>query len=129
MRDIHIKTMPHDVQRYPTAGDYWRNADGAEEFRVSDMDNSDYEFLVAMHELVEWYLSEKRGVKEEDIKAFDEMFEEERQNGLHASDEEPGFDERAPYLREHTFATKIEKMVAEELGVDWRAYGDVITKL
>jgi hypothetical protein len=129
MRDIYIKTIPHDAQRYPTPGDYWRNADGAEEFRVSDIDNNDQEFLVAIHELVEWYLTEKRGVKEEEIKAFDEMFEEEKQSGLHISDEEPGFDQRAPYMKEHIFATKIEKMMAEELGVDWKLYGDAITKL
>jgi len=29
---------------------------------------------------------------------------------------------RAPCRREHVFATKIERMLAVELGVDWRSY-------
>ncbi len=124
MRPIHIKTIPHPEQRYPTTGDYWRGESGAEEIRVSDVGNPDYEFLVALHELVEWYLTEKRGIREEDVSAFDIQFEKEIKNGAHSPHAEPGFDPRAPYKKEHMFATKIEKEIAEELGIDWETYSE-----
>ena len=129
MLDIHIKIIPHSEHRYPTLGDYWRDTDGKQEMRISEMGNNDYAFLIALHELIEWYITEKRGIKEEDIKAFDEAFEKERLNGLHAEKEEAGFDSRAPYVQEHTFATNIEKMIAQELGVDWEKYDADIKSL
>ena len=122
MLNINIKTIPHKEHRYPTLGDYWRNTDGKQEMRISEMGNDDYAFMIAIHELIEWYLTEKRGIKEEDIKAFDELFEKERLRGLHAEKEEAGFDSRAPYLKEHAFATNIEKQLAKELGVNWDKY-------
>jgi hypothetical protein len=36
--------------------------------------------------------------------------------------EEPGDSSEAPYHKEHVFATKIERMIADELGVDWDVY-------
>src|ERR1700733_635082 len=122
MLDIHIKTIPHKEQRYPTLGDYWLNDEKKQEMRISEMGNDDYAFLIAVHELVEWYITEKRGIKEEDIKAFDEKFEKERIEGLHTEKDEAGFDPHAPYVKEHTFATNIEKQIAEELGVSWEKY-------
>jgi hypothetical protein len=122
MLDIQIKTIPHKEHRYPTLGDYWRNNKGEQEMRISEMGNDDYAFMIAIHELIEWYLTERRGIKEEDIKAFDEAFYQERLRGLHAEKEEAGFDPRAPYVREHTFATNIEKQVAAELGIKWDVY-------
>jgi hypothetical protein len=129
MIDIHIKTIPHREHRYPTLGDYWRDADGKQQVRISEMGNDDYAFLIIIHELIEWYITEKRGIKEEDIKAFDEKFEQERMAGLHGEKEEAGFDPRAPYVKEHTFATNIEKQIAQELGVAWEMYASQITKL
>lgn len=129
MIDVHIKTIPHKEHRYPTLGDYWRTNDGKQEMRISEMGNDDYAFLIAVHEMIEWYLTEKRGIKEEDIKAFDEKFEAERLQGLHTEKEEAGFDPRAPYVKEHTFATNIEKQIAQELGVSWDTYDAEIKAL
>ncbi|MDO8600600.1 MAG: hypothetical protein Q7R73_03210 [bacterium] len=129
MREIHIKTISHNEQRYPTTGDYWRDTNGVEQVRVSDVGNPDYEFLVALHELVEWYLTEKRGIKEEDVSAFDIQFEKEIEEGKHPEHAEPGFDPRAPYIKEHTFAIKIEKEIAEELGIDWEKYSERLQEL
>ncbi len=126
MLDIHIKTIPHKEQRYPTLGDYWRDEDKKQQVRISDLENNDYAFLIAIHELVEWYLTEKRGIKEEDIMAFDEQFEREREQGMVHAPKEPGFDPRAPYIKEHTFATDIEKQLAKELGVGWEEYSATI---
>jgi hypothetical protein len=35
---------------------------------------------------------------------------------------EPGDDPRAPYYREHQFASGMERLMAAELGIDWQQY-------
>ena len=116
---INIETIPHTQQRYPTIGDYWDSADGVQQIKVSDMKNEDYEFLVAIHELIEKHLCRKANIKEEDITNFDIAFEKNRENG---NVDEPGNDPQAPYYIQHQFATAIEKEVARALGVDWEEY-------
>lgn len=85
--------------------------------------------LVAIHELVEVCLCKERGIKQSDVDAFDIQFEKEREQGLHLQDEEPGFAPNAPYLKEHTFATLIEKEMAVQLGVDWGTYDKTVMEL
>jgi hypothetical protein len=123
---IRAYVIPHDQHRYETVGDYWYPVEGEADFRVSDMGNEDFEFLVLIHELIEAHLCRKRGISEPEIKAFDEAFEAARAEG---NVDEPGFDPAAPYLREHTFATVIEKLVAQELEVDWKEYDEKINSL
>jgi hypothetical protein len=126
---IQLKTIPHSKQRYPTCGDWIFNKDGSLSIVVSRMDPIDYSFLVAVHELIEAWLCQKRGIAEDDVTAFDLQFEREREQGKHSPDEEPGNDRRAPYWREHQFATRIERLIAKELGVNWKIYDDTVTNL
>lgn len=123
---INIGIIPHHEQRYETVGDYWYPQSFRQEVRISDMQNEDYEFLVLIHELIEAHLCRKRGIKEEDIKAFDEAYEAKRQEGDFT---EPGDSAEAPYRTEHWFATFIEAQIAEELGVDWEEYSNVVNSL
>lgn len=129
MRSIHIKTISHNEQRYPTTGDYWRDENSVEQVRISDVGNSDYEFLVMLHELVEWYLAEKRGITDEEISNFDMKFEDEIKAGIKPPHADPGMDSAAPYKDEHIFALKIEKEIAAELGIDWETYCKELGKL
>lgn len=110
---IEIKSVPHAQHRYPTLGDYWRSADGMLYIRVSQLPDWRYEFLIALHELIEEAVTRHRGIAEPDIKAFDEA---------HLDLDDPGMSPEAPYHREHVLATAIEMLVAQELGVDWMAY-------
>lgn len=126
--NITIKTIPHDQHRYPTAGDYWLNPDGSLEIRVSDSGNWKYDALVAVHELVEVLQTESAGIKEPDIMAFDKLFEKECEAGQNG-DDEPGDDPRAPYRKQHVFAECIERLVAQELGVNWDEYDESLMKL
>lgn len=127
---IYIDTIPHAEQRYPTVGDYWhpKLSGGTEttQVRVSDMGNTDYEFLVAIHELVELHLCKKRGISVEAIDKFDIAFEASRKP---ESFDEPGDDLSAPYHKEHVFATWIERLVAQEMGVNWDTYNEVVNSL
>ena len=127
--NIHAKTIPHNQHRYETVGDYYQDKSGVQQFRVSDMKNSDYEFLVLLHEFVESYLCQKRGIKEQAITAFDEWFEKAREMGMIHDDDEPGCHPNAPYMREHMFAMMIERQMARELGVDWEKYNSTVMGL
>jgi hypothetical protein len=124
-----ISVIPHSTQRYETVGDYWHPSEHRTEIRVSATGNSDYDFLIAVHEFVEQYLCQRRGIQEPDIKAFDEQFEHERELGIRGLLDEPGHDPKAPYNKEHIFAEKIERQIAEELGVDWEEYSRVVESL
>jgi hypothetical protein len=127
--DIRIRAIPHKSHRYCTVGDYFTDKRGVEQVRVSEMEDWRYEYLVAMHELIEDFLCQHRGIKEEDITAFDVLYELERERGLHKDDEEPGFDKRAPYRKEHEFATKMEMLLAHELKVNWKEYDSIVMNL
>src|ERR1022692_2071034 len=118
MLNIEIKTISHDEHRYPTTGDYFR--DGKRLcLRISEMGNKKYELLVAVHELVERILCEARGITDREIDTFD----------MASSANEPGDDPNSPYHREHVFASRIERMLAHELGVEWEDYESSIDQL
>jgi len=130
MNQIYFKTIPHNQMRYETCGDYWIDPAKVWQFRVSEMANPDYEFLVLIHELVEWYLTQKRGIHTDAIDYFDVSFEKLRElNPELIGDMEPGHMSSAPYHKEHVFAEKIERLIAEELGVTWSRYDKAVGDL
>ncbi len=101
--------------RYPTVGDYYKTKDGWT-IVSADLGNPDYIFLVFLHEFIELYLTQHRGISEPKIKKFDEWFEREKAKGNFKKIESPGRHPKAPYRREHIFAEKIERMLIKELG-------------
>ena len=111
-------TQSPSKMRYPTVGDYYKTEDGWVVV-AADLGNPDYNFLVFLHEFIELYLTQRRGISEPKIKKFDEWFEREKTKGnfkekITAAGRHP----KAPYRREHIFAEKIEKLIIKELGVD-----------
>lgn len=126
---IIVQSIPHREQRYETVGDYWDDPDGTQHVRVSDMKNQTYEMLVVIHELIEKELCRMRGIPHEVITAFDILYEEERKQGVHGKNDEPGADSRAPYYKEHMLATKLEMELAQEMNVDWIEYGQTVADL
>ena len=113
MNKIVIKTIPHKDQNYDTAGDY-KNIDNNWFIYVSEMPKWEYEMLIAVHELIEAILTHKRGIKWGDIDYFDMITAK--------GNRDPGTNKKAPYYREHRFATIIEKMLAKQLKVNWEEY-------
>ncbi len=122
-----FKVVPHRKQRYETIGD-WIPGRPAHVV-ASRLNNSDYEFLVLLHEMVEQELCKKRGISDSVVVAFDKKFERERARGLHSPYAEPGGSRKAPYRREHAFATKIERMMAKEMGIGWKRYVRAVAKI
>src|SRR5208337_804011 len=113
MLNTEIKTIPHNHQRYPTCGDYYYDFSKTI-IHVSDMKNEKYEFLIAIHEQIEEFLTRLRGIKEEHITEFDKDYENQRKDGDY---------------KEHLFATIVEKLVAIELDVNWEDYEKAIINL
>ncbi len=122
-----IMEVPHKKQRYETVGDWILGS--PVEIRVSSMKDERYTFLVALHELVEYELCRMKGISDERVVAFDKSFEAERGRGLRDRWAEPGDDPKAPYRKEHAFATLIERLVAQKLGVKWSHYEKTVVAL
>lgn len=118
---IRIITIPHNEQRYNTIGDWQRQGDDAL-ITVSDMNSALYEFLVGIHELIEMYLCEQSGISDEEVTTFDEMILETMPD----YEGEPGSIIGAPYYRQHLIATIIERLLADELGIDWNDYDEAV---
>ena len=125
IKEINIKIIPHDEQRYDTTGDYWIDKGGILQIRVSNFEDNRHALLVALHELVEVFLTENNGVLETDIYNFDIDFEKKRITG---NIDEPGDDPKAPYKVEHCIATGIERIICAILKCDWKPYEDACNK-
>ncbi|MHB8362817.1 MAG: hypothetical protein ACYDBX_04330 [Patescibacteria group bacterium] len=122
---IVINVVPHDRQRYKTAGDWFFDGDNLF-IKVSDMGNEDFAFLVAIHEMVEAWLCKKLDISEEEITKFDMRFEANRKDG---NTDEPGDDVNSPYADEHLLATGIEKIICSALGIKWAEYDKTVNNL
>ena len=123
---ITITDIKHEQQRYPTVGDWVWDANGNLLITISDMGDWRYNFLVAFHEQVEVMLCRKRGITQEEVDQFDMAYEAQRKEG---DTSEPGDSRLAPYYNEHQFATKLEREMARELGVDWDDYNEKVLSL
>jgi hypothetical protein len=123
---ILIEVIPHSQQRYPTAGDwYWDDpeasvAENTLNIKVSDTYDWRESVLIAIHELVEAFGCKARDIPQSAVDEWDKNF---------SGEGEEGDDPKAPYHSEHTFATAIERLVAELFYVNWANYGENIERL
>lgn len=121
---VEVYEIDHAQQLYDTVGNWkWLDKDKFLNVAVSKTGDWRYFILIAVHEIVEAALCRHAGIKEEAVTAFDVLFEQQKGEG------EPGDDPGAPYRRQHLLATGIEQILAAELGVDWKAYGEALAKL
>lgn len=131
MFKLRIETVPHQEQAYETLGDYGYDEDGTLWIKVSELGDWRYEFLVGIHEAIEFQLLRARGIKDPGkfTEAFDLLYEEEfaKGNPEATAYDEPGFCPSIngitnPYLVEHTIADFIEHALAVKLGVNLEEY-------
>lgn len=122
---ITIVDIDHSQQRYASVGDWQWSKDNLL-ITVSDMGDWRYNFLVAFHEQIEVMLCKARNISQEDVDKFDIAYEAKRQDDDLS---EPGDDITTPYYNEHQFATKLERLMAKELGVDWETYDKAVSSL
>lgn len=117
--NVNIQVIPHDQQRYETCGDWFFDTDGTLQIRVSKLSDWRREMLIAVHELAEVLMCKNDGISAESVDRFDMDFEKDRHPD---DDSEPGDSPDAPYVNQHCIATGIERILAAELGVNWRNY-------
>lgn len=129
MIDIHIKSIPHDKQRYNTLGDFYYDQAGTLHIMVSELGDPFAESMIAIHEFIEEMLTRKRGLTEPEILNFDLYYEERIKQGLVDPDSEPGFSNEAPYMREHIFADSVERMICAFSGLSWNDYEQKLNEL
>jgi hypothetical protein len=118
--DIIIKVIPESEMRPEVNGaDWFFDAQGNLQVRVSPMSDPRYEILLAIHEAVEAIMCRHNGVTVAAVDKFDQEYDK-----THTFDLNAGDDPKAPYKKEHTFATAIERILAGVLEVDWKTYDD-----
>jgi len=116
MKPIEVSFVEGSEQRYPTCGDYWED-DNKIYFRITKQVSEDAEVLVLLHEFIEYFLTRKRVILEQDITNYDMEWEERLTEA-----DEPGNEEDCIYKKEHRFSENIERQMAHELEVDWFEY-------
>ena len=105
---VAINAVHPDGMRYSTDGDWRIDVTGKLVIDVvSNMPRME-QMLLALHELVEALLCERRGISQQQVDDFDFAFKGEG---------EPGDDPACPYRLEHRFAALIDHLVAHEMGV------------
>jgi len=117
-----IRTIPQEFQVFRDVGNYQLANKDLIVIFVSEMENPDYEFLVTLHEFIESYLLKRRGIDLKEIDKWENKFEQEKKEGKRPKKAVAGEQKDCPYKKEHAFATKIEKMVAKYLKVNWGQY-------
>jgi hypothetical protein len=121
-KEIRIQFIKDSEQRYDTAGDYFIKNEIliikiSKQFKDRKRQKF-YEWLILIHEIIEVLLVIARGISIKKIDEFDKEFNKTHEDG------EPGDDLKAPYYKEHKVATKIEKIMAKELNVNWKEYNE-----
>lgn len=133
---IIIETIDHNKQAYETPGNWYYDENGDVHITVSKT-NSKYEFLIAVHELIEFTLCQLKGIDEKTVTDFDLRFEDMRKSFPDLiGKKEPGNDDNAPYFHEHAMATKLERWLADSILGDggnyqeaWDEYANTIDNL
>jgi hypothetical protein len=126
LTEIRIKVVPHESQRYSTVGDWLYDSDGILHIKVSRLSDWRREMLIAVHELVEVLTCKNDGVSQAVVDKFDKDFEAARHPD---NEDEPGDEPTAPYVKQHCLATGIERILAQQWGVNWKEYEQELSSL
>ena len=118
MKDIVIKFIRQDEQRYNTVGDYWED-ENTIQFRVSKFEDWKAEFLIALHELVEKAINMRQGIADKQVDDWD----------FNCKEDDPGIVDGCPYSDGHAFATAIEMLMCNKLGMNWQNYDAILDKV
>lgn len=116
--NINIQIVdPKEMRPEVDGVDWYWDADGNLQVRVAPMSDWRYEVLLAIHETVEAIMCKHNGVSQQSVDVFDQEYDK-----THDTDCNAGDDPKAPYVREHCFATAIERILCAELDVNWLTY-------
>ena len=99
--------------------DDYGHAEGKIWFTIKDTGVTGYNLILLIHALVEYILTQGRGIPLGLIDRFDEDNPEL---------EEPGDDVNAPYRNEHSVAVGIERILCAYMNIPWKVYEEALIK-
>jgi hypothetical protein len=105
--------------RYDTVGDWYYDSEGTLIIEVCQTYIRDYNYLIAVHELVEAILCSVNGISQSLVDDWDFK---------HPSNS-PGSLPGCPYKKEHDIATLIEKLLCWAMGRSWENYGNFVDRM
>jgi hypothetical protein len=120
--NINIKVIPESEQRETVNGaDWFFDDQGDLQVRVSPMSDWRYEVALAFHEAFEACLCKNNGVTQKSVDDFDMAYDlaHPDQPDINAGDEPD-----APYVREHNYATIVDRLFIGACGLFWKKYDD-----
>jgi len=116
---IELTDDPNEIDNYGV-GTYKLLPNGNRVIKAYCKDNSTtwnkWAFLCAIHEMVEFELTQQRGIIEPSIDSFDNWFNTQNLEG------EPGDHKDSPYKLEHRSSEFVERYLCEIFGMDWFEY-------
>lgn len=116
--NLHATIIPEEQQRSEVNGaDWFFDASGDLQVRVSPLSDWRYEILLQVHELIEAILCAHDGVPQSAVDQFDLEYDK-----THTFDTNAGDDPKAPYKIQHSVATAVERILAAHMKVDWETY-------
>jgi hypothetical protein len=121
-KDIVVKFIPIEEQRYNTAGDYWEDEDNIH-FRITKQENKQSEIAILLHEITEFFLTRERGLTEREITEYDLAWETLHNQGFTQADE-PGNEPGCPYKDEHDISLIIERIFCMAAGINWQKHDE-----
>jgi len=112
----------------PILGDWFFNEESNElHIKMVDLGDWRYNFLYARHETDEAFLCKAAGISTKTVDEFCDLPETDPRVGEGNPDSLSGYGE-APYQVQHNDALVAEWIMAKNLGIDWRAYGEAVQK-
>ncbi len=126
--NIDIQFIPHSEHRFTTIG-YWFVENETLTIQISKEISWQNKIATIFHELIEAGICIKDGITTAQCDAFDELFEQEYQDGLWPVEKEAGFDRRCPYRKGHVWGHRMERIVMFLLGVDWNESNEECLRL
>ena len=124
---ITVELVKHSEQRYDTVGD-WQFDPGmiapgstrSLKIKVSETGVPEYNQLLTIHEIIEAVLCKNAFIGENEVDHWDQS---------HLVSPDPGSIKGCPYYDQHRMASIIERMLADEMGVDWDDYEKTLEEL
>lgn len=118
---IEFTDDPNDIRNQDLA-DYEQDKDGNKTFKIYQRNKSDlwkyWADLCMFHELTEYESLDIKGIKEEEVTAFDKWFLENNLCG------QPGDHPLSVYRAEHRNGENIERILCAFWGLNWHDYFD-----
>lgn len=124
-----FKTVTMKEQPFLTQGDWQTDKDGNMVSTIAECEDWRFWAIVAIHEMVEYFICKLRGVTIEDCNKFDAMYEEGYRSGKIPLDKEAGYDKRCPYHRGHVWGDRFAWVLAKLLRVKIKDYNRYMDKL